>query len=223
MVRKTKEDTEATRAAILDAAELCFLSKGVARTTLEDIAMRAGHTRGAVYWHFSNKLEVFEAVLDRVESPLFAELEQLSSSSNPAPLETLRQFYVIAFRELSRNPHARNAVEILFLHCELAEETRPILNREQRSASRSLARITEALARAKRLKQLRPELDPAHCGMILHCCVTGLLREWLLNPQKISLEAAGVEMVEILLRGFAVDAIATAGKQTTRRLRTLSK
>lgn len=55
MARKTKEDTQATREGILDAAEACFHEHGVARTTLEMIGARAGYTRGAVYWHFKNK------------------------------------------------------------------------------------------------------------------------------------------------------------------------
>lgn len=44
MARKTKEDTQATREGILDAAEACFHEHGVARTTLEMIGARAGYT-----------------------------------------------------------------------------------------------------------------------------------------------------------------------------------
>lgn len=203
MVRKTKEDAEATRAGILDAAELCFLQKGVARTTLEDIAARAGHTRGAVYWHFKNKLEVFEAVMERVESPFLHELDQIAPAINTEPLLALRRFYENALEEFTRNPHARNAVEISLLHCELADETRPILSREQGSAAQTVARVTEALVQAKRLKHLRPHLDPGHCGMTLHCCIGGLLREWLLKPDAIVLQRDGMAMIDTLLSGFA--------------------
>src|SRR5688572_26225351 len=123
MARKTKEDAEATRSSILDAAELCFLKKGVARTTLDDIAAQAGHTRGAVYWHFANKLEVFEAVMERVESPFISQLDQIASSNSDQPLQRLRQFHITVFEQLTTDSHTRNAVEISFLHCELAEET----------------------------------------------------------------------------------------------------
>ena len=205
MVRKTKEDAEATRAGILDAAEQCFLQKGVARTTLEDIAARAGHTRGAVYWHFANKLEVFEAVMERVESPLLHELDQITTAVDTDLLGALRRFYANAFEEFVRNPHARNGVEISLLHCELADETRPIMNREQGIAAQTIARVTEALTQAKRLKHLRPQLDPAHCSMILHCCTIGLLREWVLRPDAIDLSRDGMAMVETLLSGFATD------------------
>ena len=51
-MRRTKEQAEQTRVAILEAAERLFLEKGVAQCSLEQIARAAGVTRGAVYWHF---------------------------------------------------------------------------------------------------------------------------------------------------------------------------
>ena len=65
MARKTKEEAQATRAGILDAAQACFHEFGVAGTSLAMIGARAGYTRGAVYWHFKNKTEVLTAMIDR--------------------------------------------------------------------------------------------------------------------------------------------------------------
>ena len=61
-LRRTKQDAMQTREAILDAAETLFYEQGVAGTTLSHIAASAGLTRGAIYWHFSNKLELFRAM-----------------------------------------------------------------------------------------------------------------------------------------------------------------
>ncbi|MFC3291257.1 TetR family transcriptional regulator [Modicisalibacter luteus] len=41
----------------------------MARTSHEQIAGHAGMTRGAVYWHFKNKADLFHALLDRVRMP----------------------------------------------------------------------------------------------------------------------------------------------------------
>ena len=49
MVRRTKEEAQETRSQILEAAEKAFYERGVARTTLADIATLAGVTRGAIY------------------------------------------------------------------------------------------------------------------------------------------------------------------------------
>src|SRR5256885_1645441 len=67
LARRTKEDAFATRNSLLDAAEQVFYEQGVARASLNEIAQRAGATRGAVYWHFKDKLDLFYAMLDRSE------------------------------------------------------------------------------------------------------------------------------------------------------------
>jgi TetR/AcrR family transcriptional regulator, acrAB operon repressor len=205
MARKTKEDTEATREGILDAAEACFLSEGVFRTTLEHIASRAGYTRGAVYWHFKNKLEVLEAVMDRVTLPVFSRLNDMASAATDQPLLQLREFYKSAFDEFACSSHARNAMEITMLRCEYAEETKPIYARHQRNTSIAVARITEALQSARRLNQLRAGADPAQCALTIHFVFVGALRDWLLKPDTISLQRDGMAALDIVLAGMAAE------------------
>lgn len=70
MARKTKEDALETRNQLLDAAEKVFFDKGFSQTSLMDIAEAAGLSRGAIYWHFKNKGDLFEAMADRIRLPL---------------------------------------------------------------------------------------------------------------------------------------------------------
>ena len=69
MARRTKMEAEQTREQIIDAAEELFLTRGVARATLEQIAQAAGVTRGAIYWHFRDKDDLFEAMQARAALP----------------------------------------------------------------------------------------------------------------------------------------------------------
>src|SRR4051794_1245695 len=69
-MRRTKDDSEQTRKRILAAARDEFARRGVTRTTLEHIAHAAGVTRGAIYWHFANKAELFNAMREQVMLPL---------------------------------------------------------------------------------------------------------------------------------------------------------
>ena len=62
MPRRTKEDAEKTRQALMKTALQLFFKKGVTATTLNDIAKAAGVTKGAFYWHFKNKLELIQAI-----------------------------------------------------------------------------------------------------------------------------------------------------------------
>lgn len=66
---KSRRDqfSEATRAALLEAATRRFAELGFAGTSLEDVAADIRATRGAVYHHFSSKKALFEAVFEKLE------------------------------------------------------------------------------------------------------------------------------------------------------------
>ena len=59
-----------TRAALLGAARQLFAEKGFAQTGREEIAERAGVTRGALYHHFASKVDVAVAVIEELEAEL---------------------------------------------------------------------------------------------------------------------------------------------------------
>jgi AcrR family transcriptional regulator len=59
-----RESQARTRAALLHAAEEVFVEKGIGAASVEEIAARAGFTRGAVYANFDSKDALFAAVLD---------------------------------------------------------------------------------------------------------------------------------------------------------------
>ncbi len=63
-MNKTKEDTLVTRQNLLIAAMDCFMENGYDKTTLNMVALRADYTRGAVYWHFKDKADLFRAVYE---------------------------------------------------------------------------------------------------------------------------------------------------------------
>lgn len=63
MVRKCKEDAEKTRQAVLESALDVFAEKGYAKATFDEIAARAGFTKGAIYWYFRNKADLVAALI----------------------------------------------------------------------------------------------------------------------------------------------------------------
>ena len=63
IMKKAKEDAMITRQSILDAAFKCFFENGFKSTSLDMIAKEASVTRGAVYWHFKDKSELYREVV----------------------------------------------------------------------------------------------------------------------------------------------------------------
>jgi len=62
-LRKSKEEAEKTRYAVLEAALDVFSEKGYAKATFDEIATRAGYTKGAVYWYFKNKADLVSSLI----------------------------------------------------------------------------------------------------------------------------------------------------------------
>ena len=56
---------EATLRQLIDAGYACYLELGFAATRIDDIVAKAGYTRGAFYFHFKTKEDVFFHILER--------------------------------------------------------------------------------------------------------------------------------------------------------------
>lgn len=199
MVRRTKEEAQATRSQILEAAEQAFYERGVARTTLADIATLAGVTRGAIYWHFTNKAELVQAMLDSLHEPL----EEMSlASHNEAeidPLGCIKKLLIHLFRQVSTDPKTRRINEILFHKCEFTDEMCDF--RRQRRANTLFCneRIVLALSNAVRKGQLPPALDLSKAARCMHAYIDGILSQWLLVPDSFSLYDQAEELVDTCL------------------------
>ena len=98
MPRRTKQEAQQTRHALLDAAELVFERRGVAGTSLQEVAAAAGLTRGAVYWHFRDKADLFNAMMDRAVLPF----EQHWLQPAADPLARLRDVLVDILRQVAK-------------------------------------------------------------------------------------------------------------------------
>ena len=205
MARKTKEDAQATREAILDAAEACFREKGLSRTGLEAIAAGAGVTRGAVYWHFRNKDEVLDAVVNRVSVPFFHGLDRVSRPEGTTPLRDLRETLRQSLHDLVHDRRVRTVLEVIELRSEIVGDD-DIVGRIRQSGMQSTqSRIEAAFRHAAALGQLRDGLDPASCALRLHFIIGGAVRIHLLAPQQVRLERDGMAAIDLALRAMARD------------------
>ncbi len=205
MVRKTREDAQETRESILNAAEDCLLELGVARTSLEAIATRAGVTRGAVYWHFKNKAEVVDEVINRVSVPFFHGLERVSRADGSTPLRDLRDLLHSSFANLADTPRLRSVIELIELRCETPAEGDAISDLRKAGMHKTHARILAAFAHAAALGHLRPGMEPESCARSLHFVISGALRMHLLDPHHIDLKRHGLAALDLTLHAVASD------------------
>lgn len=101
MSKRTHEDAQATKQRILAAANKIFIAKGIDKASLSDIAREANVTRGAIYWHFENKNDIFIELLEAQTKSLNLRTT-LYAAANPDssdPLGLLKRWMQLIFHE----------------------------------------------------------------------------------------------------------------------------
>lgn len=204
MARRTKEEALATRHRLLDAAEILFQSQGVSRTSLQQIAEQAGATRGAIYWHFKDKADLFNAMMERVRLPLEAAARFVDHPGQD-PLDVIENGIVGALRQVTTDPQVRRVFEIATHKVEYAGETASLQLRHLEGRDACIADFEKALRLAARRAHLRLALPAAMAAQGLHALISGLIQNWLLAPEAFALVPTGRRTFNIYLAGLGFD------------------
>jgi TetR/AcrR family transcriptional regulator, acrAB operon repressor len=203
MARRTKEEALETRERLLDAAEIVFRERGVTRTTLAEIATAAGVTRGAVYWHFKHKGDLFVAMCDRATLPLDALFERAGETASIDPLATLRELCVGALQRLATDARTQAVFEVIFHKTELVDELAGIATSQQNERCQCLGQIEDIIRRCAEVGALAPDIDVAIAAQGLNALMVGIMHEWVLDPTAYDLVAAAPALIDVFLAGLA--------------------
>ncbi|MGW5700933.1 TetR/AcrR family transcriptional regulator [Amycolatopsis japonica] len=196
--RLTREESrEQTRQRLLAAAAELFSERGVNGTSVEQIAERAGFTRGAFYGNFDGKHELVVELLRRRTQREAEEVAALRDGvgSFAEMMDRLRAWNV---------ERAEHLAGWLTLHTELAlyalrnPDARPLVGEGEKSTRALLETSirTELAARGA-----EPPADPAFLALIVHALEDGLLLQRFLSPEGTGDEDV-VDAVQLLMRSW---------------------
>ena len=200
MARRTKAEADETRTKLLDAAEEVFFEKGVSRTSLGDIALRAGATRGAVYWHFKDKMDVFVSMLGRICLPFdeicddrYAEL---------SPLERIRHSIQHVFESLDEDVRRRKVFETALFKMEYVGELADVRLQHIENSYEAREKFACDLAAAAVEQSVQLQVTPEEAALGLHSLFVGLIHGWTLTEGSFSLLKVGSMSVDVYLSGL---------------------
>ena len=202
MVRRTKSEAAATREALLDAALGVFRDRGVAHTSLEEVAAAAGVTRGAVYWHFKDKADLFTALCERVQLPMEAMLVLAGETRHDDPLGALRALAVDCLTRLANDPHTQAVFDVIFHKCEFVAGMASVAQRQHSADSGCLASVERLLKQAVALRQLPRDTDTRLAARCMNAYMVGVMHEWVQRPDAYDLKRAAPRMIDMLLAGL---------------------
>jgi len=201
-MRRTKEAADQTRSAILDAAETVFFERGVSQTSLTHIASAAGCTRGAIYWHFRGKSDLFMAMRERAFLPQEEFFEAQDILNDPDPLGALLRTTIESLKRFAADERAKRVTTILVLRCEYVGEMEEATLCQREADDRMRRNVRDALERAATLGQLDPAWDAERATDACVCAYTGLFTHWLRSSEGFDLAALGAQVFDSLFQGL---------------------
>ena len=201
MARHTKEEALATRHRLLDAAEVLFQAQGVSHTSLQQIAQQAGATRGAIYWHFKDKADLFNAMMERVTLPLEA-AAQATGLTDGDPLGEVERVLVAALKLMTTDPQVRRVFEVATHKVEYTQEMQSVQQRHLDARNACVIDFERALRHAARRQHIRLAIPAGVAAQGLHALVSGLIQNWLLDPDAFELVLVGRRAFGVYVAGL---------------------
>ena len=180
-MRKTKEEARKTRKEIIESAVNLFETVGFEKTTMEAIAREAGVTRGAIYWHFKNKVEVLESIISGYGEGL-EQLKKAALQAGKTPLGKLENLVFAVVDNFFDNEGFRQFIKITWYKLSSDEFER---RTEMKSTfvQNFLELMQELIQEAVVAEELKADIDPALEAYHLSCLINGFYRVYLVSPR----------------------------------------
>jgi TetR/AcrR family acrAB operon transcriptional repressor len=182
MARKTKAEAAQTRHRIVECARLAFSLHGVTNTSLEEVAQNAGVTRGAVYWHFQDKADLFMAV--RQQTGTLLRYPDVTAGD---PLRRIELGLQSALTRLAEEKAAQETYEVMLWKCEYIGAFASVRQDLMTAGAQFLADTTALYAAAQHAKLTPPGFDARLAAQETFCFYAGLLKLWLADQDGLTL------------------------------------
>lgn len=165
-----KRDPEATRTALLDAAEAVILEKGFGNAALSEIAKNANITKSLIHHYFGTKENLWQEVKKR-RFTLFAESMMSMIEAAPPTPDLMRNSIEVFFRFLKDNTDVSSMLSRIFMEDLSGERLEKIVTLNDMAKKR--------LRMAQKAGFIRKDLEP---GLVL-VLIIGLVHQWFQNKE----------------------------------------
>ncbi len=203
MARRTPQEAEQTRQALLMAALEVFSERGAATATLKDVANHAGVTHGALYWHFKNRDALLAALFERVALPFDRHyLEQLQAARQQA-LDALEAYLLGLMKDITEDAQSRRIYRLFYAGNDSCAGVAALAEQRQHALSQGVSHVHYFLKQARKQQLVglkKSQLEPMAKSII--CLLLGIVQSLLLAPQLFSLREQGPLLVRSCLRGL---------------------
>lgn len=201
MGKKTKEEAFITRQKIIKSARELYYKKGFSNTTINDIAVNAGLTRGAFYWHFNSKVEIFYALYDEI----IEKLEDIFSQSigkKDADLNAIYDFMHLTINNLINNENFRKTVDLLRYKTELTKELEVINEKDIFWINRLVDKMAFLIEEYKKKNDIKLFLESKDIAVSIVAMYRGLAQMCIFNNEIFSYDNSHIKIIDSFLNNL---------------------
>lgn len=200
-MRRTKEEAAITRQQLLKKALSVFSKKGYAATSLADIAREADVTRGAIYWHFGSKPELYNTLI-REYSDRGNVIMQQAVSEGGTLLDILRRVFVRQLEAIEGNQELRALMQLYLFKTGLVEELEEGRQQQIASSTGLVEMMAGIMKQGVELGLLRSDVSPKEMAQSYLAFQNGLIYLWVTAPDEFSLKDNAEAFANILISGI---------------------
>ena len=200
-MKKTAAEAAETRKAILQAALAVFSRTGYSATTLDQVAREAGVTRGAVYWRFKNKADLYGALLHTYGGQAGAIMGQAAAEGGSF-IEVCRRILIHLLTRLEEDPELRAVMEISLFKTEHNDELAEVWASQLAATRELIAQLAGIMQGGIAQGALRADSNPSDIARGFLAYQQGIFHLWLIDPTSFSLRERAPALVDLFIRGI---------------------
>ena len=190
-----------TRATLLKTALSVFSAKGYAAATLDDVARAANVTRGAIYWHFKSKADLYNSLIQEFSARGAAVVQQAVEEGGTL-IAILRRVFIRQCALIEEDKEARAVMELALFKTGLNPELQTGRRKQVEAGNALLEGLTGAMQRGIAQGVLRNDLEPADMARAFLAFENGIIQLWLTTPRSFSLKQSVESFADILMGGL---------------------
>ncbi len=202
MARKTKEDAEETRKDILSAALTLFYEQGFTKTKLTDIADSLGLTKGAIYWHFKSKDDLFLTMMRDIDGKMNTRLVPLAESiQTPDELADFIREYV---SQIVTEDEFYKYYSVIIFKIEWTADMETATKLLEKQNDEMIQFYESLIKKWLRKKIVKTKIQPKNVAKILSSIVDGVLFDSVQTNQREKAPALIDNGLEIFMKGIGI-------------------